>query len=92
MDPRNTNDAEGPSPDRDLTGSSIDDEEKIQARIHGKIGFEYLPYIKMWGCDTCDTMIKFRNKTKHLHSQSHIDHSRDYNKRHWGSDSDTYIF
>jgi len=46
----------------------------------------------MWGCDTCDTMIKLRNKTKHLHSQSHIDHSRDYNKRHWGSDSDTYIF
>ncbi|HLX55130.1 MAG TPA: hypothetical protein VKR58_14385 [Aquella sp.] len=72
-------------------------EDEIQARIDGVIGFRFNRMREMWECDMCGVSINKKayikpcDKTKHLHSQKHIDRSRDYFDRYCQSE-DMKIF
>jgi hypothetical protein len=71
MDPTHKNDSEGST-------LSAEEEQILQARIHGEIGFRYDHKLNWCICDMCDSLVKPRNKTKHLNSQRHIDRCHDY--------------
>jgi len=79
MNPLHKNDTEGSIPAqgqtggaRDLTGGCSED-EIIQEFGICEMFVLHPDKIEMWVCHACEIIVKLCDKTKHLHSQRHID-------------------